>query len=428
MKESRDSLGKPSTFVRSGHKLDINRIEKTIRRSRRTPQERSVENNDANSGCSRLPAQLPVGIECRTPSPEPGSRPDDDIPDANDSFMLGSKRSWPASPSALTLGSVPSMTAGETLVAPDVFTPEFASIAPDYFPICSLTGHDQFSRLARCYNIAQKKLATASGRGILTSAALQAFKSRNILLAILEPVIGRHRMAELFLRNFAVAFENDRGFTSFIKSHVVPNIGATQLGEPSDTLRVVQDSIDTAISSLDSTGSTRRLLEKIETEAGGTDHDVISFQSSWDDNADFEEFIVPSALSPSTDFSASTEADIKTPPTPTEIAPIAYGLADYGSHLATAPLASQFEVAAQAYLSGEVSAQDQFQSIAAYERVKTAKGKVLTRMAWYCLSRISGQLGRASEAGTFLMQAVRGSMYFCDEEGDEWQEVSHLFV
>lgn len=428
MKESRDSLGKPSTFVRSGHKLDLNRIEKTIRRSKRTPQESSVEKLDADSGCSSLPAQLPIGIECRTPSPEPGSLIDDNVLDADDSFKPGPKRLWPESSSPFTLGSAPSMT--ETFFAHDIATPGFTPCAPDYFHISSLAGHDHSSRLERCYNITQKKLASASGRGLLTNAALQAFKSRNALLAVLESAIGKHRMAEMFLRNFAAAFENYPGFTSFIKSRVMPNIDATQLGEPSDALNVVDGSIEAAISALGLMGCTRQLLKKFETELSGTNHETFSYQSPLDDAAGFEEFIVLSALSPSTNCSASTEAEIGMPPTPSDNAPIADTCADSDSdsHLATAHLVGRLEVAAQAYLSGEVSAQDQFRSITAYESVVTAKGKGLTRMAWYCLSRISGQLGRAMEAGNCLMQAVRGSTYYNDDEGDEWQDVNYLFV
>lgn len=433
MKESRESLGKPSTFIRSGHKLALNRIEKTIRRSKnKYLSEGSPEKqgHDAASGHSRksVPASsLPIGIECRTPSPDPMVNESVELAAAK-SLDFGSNELWAQSdgfqisnllddPSdVFALNSV-SSTAGN-LFCPQFLHAGLSSIVSDQVTNTSVSAHYRdahIDRLERCYNISQKKLALAYGQGLLpsplTDMGLRTFKSRNALLSALEPVVGdRYRMAELFLCNFAVTFGHHSHFSSFTQRHVLPTIQHGETVRPS-----IESSIDAVFSSLDLSSSIRSMIE----DAGTHDarEDTAPNEFGWHDS-NLEDYIDPSALSPSTEISAS---EFDTPLTPLEGAPCWHNSPE-------SRLISGLEGAAVAYHSGDnASASTQLRSITAYENVITPKGKVLTRLAWYCLSYISGHLGMAEAAKSCLIQAVQGSTYFRQDEGDEWQDVSHLF-
>ncbi|KAH8746807.1 Clr5 domain-containing protein [Diaporthe sp. PMI_573] len=92
MKASRDSIGKTSTFVRTGQRLDFDRVQKTIRRSKNRAPKIAAEVKRPKLGQAdpAPPAcNQPSRVECRTPSPEPLPAKDGlDFLDSLDSSIL----------------------------------------------------------------------------------------------------------------------------------------------------------------------------------------------------------------------------------------------------------------------------------------------------------------------------------------------------
>lgn len=426
MKESRDSLGKISTFRRSGQAIDINRIEKTIRRSKsKALNEASTESFDARSARLSLhvPA-LPTGIECRTPSPEPKLEADLQAPadtpifDADEALNFDLISPLDAS-DQFKMSSLGASGIAGGLLGSDLYSPDFVRDFPDHLNVSSSIDHHRYDshmdRLERCYHITQKKLISASAR-LLPSLThpdpeIQSFRSRNALLAILESIIGNKSLVtDLFLRNFAAAFRHHQEFSLFIQEHVIPSLGESQPNQTcSPFTETVENAIANALLPLNLFALTRKLID-----TRGIQNEARSDQAFW---SDATEFIVPSALSPSADSSIS---EVEMPPTPSDDAPHTFD--DYH-------LVNQLETAASAHHSGHSTlAKTLFHAITAYENVTTMKGKVLTRLAWYCLSCLYRQSGTAAETQQCLMQAVRGSTYFCEDEGEDWHDVSHLFI
>lgn len=431
MKESRDSLGKTSTFRRSGQTIDINRIEKTIRRSKsKALKEASPEDHDARSFRSSLPA-LPTGIECcsRTPTPEPkldaNPQPPADISILNVDDAFNINLINPLDPGSRF--KIPSLHGGSGILGglfgPDLCNTDFVRDIPDPLHVFSSINHPQYDlhidKLERCYHITQKKLISASARLlpslILPNTEIQSFKFRNTLLAILESIIGsRSLMIDLFLCNFAAAFGHHQEFSSFVQQHVIPSLEGSQLSQRSDPFTdKVENAVANAMLSLNLRAMTRELID-----ARGVQDEARSEQAFW---SDATEFIVPSALSPSADSSVS---EVEMPPTPSPS-----DASDDPNIFDDCHLVNQLETAALAYHSGQSTlAKAQLHAIAAYENVITTKGKVLTRLAWYCLSCVYRQSGTVTETQHSLMQAVRRSAYFREDEGEEWRDVSHLFI
>lgn len=371
-----------------------------------------------------MPASsLPIGIECRTPSPEP--RPDEiDQLTADDSFGLGLTKPWAQSgdffidpfiedPSPSTLGSTAPSTTGQ-LFSPGHPEAELPPSASDQLTIGSASEPHRdahLDRLERCYNISQKKLALAYGRALLPPTdvvELRWFKSINALLAVLEPVIGdRYQMAELFLCNFFITFKSHPHFSRFTRLHVLPNLQRRENVRPP-----IESCIDATLADLGLSSSVRSMI--VDIRASDARNGAAPNELRWDD-ANLEDYINPSALSQSTAGGLSA-SELEMP----LILLDDTSYSSYESHLI-----SEFEGVAVAYPGNDKLARVRLRSITAYESVVvTAKGKVLTRLAWYCLSYLSDM---AEEVESCLISAVQGSTYFRDDEGDEWQDVSYLF-
>lgn len=286
----------------------------------------------------------------------------------------------------------------------------------DQLTVCSAGARVRNShqeKLERCYHVSQKKLALSSrgdAQRSLDAAELRSFRSKNALLAILEPAIGdQHRMFELFLHNFAATFISDSQLSKFIRLHIAPHIQHDW-----DLEAQTKESIHAALCSIGLSDATRGMLDAItasdsRTEAAG------DATTTWDD-ANLGDYIDPSALSPSTELSAP---ESEMPLTPLDDIPC--GSSD-------PRLLGELDAVATAYHEGDESlARARLRSVTARGAVVTVKGRMLTRLAWYCLSHVSGRLGRAEEAESCLVQAVRGSTYFRDDDGEEWEDVCHLF-
>ncbi|ROV94954.1 hypothetical protein VMCG_08303 [Cytospora schulzeri] len=415
LKASRDSLGKTSTFVRAGLKVDIDRIEKTIRRSKnRSPKilakVRSPATPEAEPEEAATP-NLPSGIECRTPSPEPPHQAKNelslfdansthfDTPDFDYDFAKFEVNAIEPQPSNVL----------------DVFSP---SVAGQLEPLESYTYHDpRIDIIWDCYSTALRKLALAHGR--LQPLAdpdpdLQLFRYRNTLLSMLEPILSTEQftLRELFLHNFSTTFSERTEFPQFAQ-HVIQAIGVGSPKSGAATNCLTQE-IESAlqITGIHAQSYTRQFLEARSGRNFTNSQTSLSDDIIVSDGTESTQALSPSTAS-STSFSSSS-LGIEMPLTP---------LGSEGG-----PQMHDLETATFAYHLGEIDkAETSLRGIAAYDGRVSTKGQVLMRLAWYCLCYILRQSGRLEDAEGCLIQAVRGSTYFSETNGTEWEEVSYLF-
>lgn len=452
MKKSRESLGKPSTFVRSGQKLEQIRIERTIRRSKArasTKPESPSEPKTADSLVAVLTApgvpkkSLPTGIECRTPSPEPHR---------ND------------------IGN--SLFDSYDIVMPKQYACRLLEAYNMEAPAGPLERHDDYLDKLKLCEIARRKLSEADFSWETQTppnhtSGLQAFKRRHRWLAVLEPaIVDRIQLCVAHLQNIAATFSNCPTLSRFIHQYVLPALEHNGSNGGMATLAgQVDEFIHMGINLLNLSAETISLLQNVPNphrkhmsdgvafaaryedlinpavlhgSLGTVDESILSFQPF-----DFDISELPlvssdgsspatTALSPSdVAVSPSTLFDGLSPRTETEVLlsdmkPMAarYYAGDWESCYLR-----ELNLCVSLYHSGNsTSAVTGLRSVAVYGSSSTARGNVLTRVAWHCLSCIHQQEGMEEQAGRCLLEAVRGSLQFRDDRGEEWHEVSHLFL
>ncbi|KAJ4424389.1 hypothetical protein N0V82_000908 [Gnomoniopsis sp. IMI 355080] len=206
LQKSRESLGKPSTFVRSGQKLEQVRIERTIRRSKA----RALAKHESSKDACEMPVPvlgvpsvsvrlLPTGIECRTPSPEPQRH----------------HRSDPMFEYCDIL--VPESHARSSQ---EVYS--FDAAADDQ------QRQESYLEHLKTYDIATRKLRTvqvswATPNSSDQPAGLHAFRYRNVFLAVLEPaIIGKDQLCVKYLQNYAATFLDCPELSLFTRCYVLP--------------------------------------------------------------------------------------------------------------------------------------------------------------------------------------------------------------
>lgn len=415
MKASRDSLGKTSTFVRSGVKVDIDHIQKTIRRGKNRPPKipakvRSPEKPKQEPEQAATP-NLPSGIECRTPSPEPTAPAKEELSifDPHTQFDTSD------------------LDYDFTKFEVDIIQPQLShaldvlspSVSGQLEPLESYQYHDpRIDIIWDCYSTALRKLALAHGRVLSLgdpAPGLQLFRYRNTLLAMLEPMISTEqlRLRELFLHNFSATFSERLEFPQFAQ-HVIQAIGVGSLKDGATTGCLTQE-IDTAlqITGIYAQSFTWRFLEAKNGQIATELQSPLSDGNGVATRAESSEALSPSIAS-SSSSSSGPEMRVSTPTSnPTDVGPQLHDL----------------EAATFAYHLGEIdTAETSLRGIAAYDGRVSTKGQVLMRLAWYCLCYILRQSGRLEDAEGCLIQAVRGSTYFSETNGTEWEEVSYLFA
>lgn len=449
LQKSRESLGKPSTFVRSGQKLEKVRIERTIRRSKARRAAVQVESKQDSSempitvpSVHSVPRRLlPTGIECRTPSPEPQlNLRGDSMFEYCDIFEPD-------------LHARPSQEAYNFDVAAD-----------------DQQQQDTYFEQIRIYEIATRKLSivnlsfatpTSSGQ----TAGLHAFRNRNALLAVLEPaIIDKEHLCIKYLQNYAAEFLSCPNLSVFTRHYVFPVLERNGSSvETGALVRDVKNFIQRGINLLHLSPHTSELIERAASsnKSHALEEDVFAMH--------YEDAINPAVLNgclvtnvPSGPFDAfnfeiseDTLVDsIGSSPATTTFSASDYGMSPPtlfdGSSPATEAeamvpnmistaarsqadvldlhLCHELDLSVSLYQSGDgASAITGLRKVAASENLKTARGKVLTRLAWFCLSYIYREEAMSEQAGYCMGEAVRGSTNFCDERGEEWHEVSHLF-
>lgn len=449
LQESRQSLGKPSTFVRSGHKLEQNRIERTIRRSkaralardeskRQTP-EMSLSGHSMPN-VTRKP--LPTGIECRTPSPEP-----------KESFV-----------EADSVCDSP----------PHVRLPTRAGTLEAYnfkAAVDLQEQQDAYLHKLKICDIATRKLwithfswDTPAPSDSFTILGLSAFRLRNALLAVLEPaIIDKNRLCITYLQIYGGTFLDCSKLSLFSRQYVLPAL--EHHGSGGDTVALGRDAdnfiqlgfrllglSDGTISLIESAGSMAQKPMLVD------DVSSMQYENAIDpavlhDFFDIDEPILPFAslggcetaesplvasgvsspattvfsasdygMSPSARFSPATETD----------ATIPEGSTSAAQSLANDPesdLLHGLDLYVSFYQSGDSAwAMTGLRNIATSEVFSTTRGKVITRLAWLCLFYIQREEGMVEDTEHCLMKAIRGSTYFRDDRGEEWHEVRHLFL
>lgn len=411
MKATRDSIGKTSTFVRAGQKLDFDRVQKTIRRSKNRVPKSAAEEKPPKLGRAEPAAPAcnqPSRVECRTPSPEPLAPKDElDLLDSLDSNGLRVD--------GATLDHAFSNFGSDTFHThlSDSLLPFSPSDAGQFEPFDSCRYEDpQVEIVWECYARAHHKLALRCAwlrENGLSDPVLRRFRRDNSLLAMLEPVVatnGHHVMRELFLANFVSAFSQRSEFTQFARS-IQQTIGQAF----TDTKALSHHSavLERTFQHLGLQTYTRRFIGNEE------DRDSTESPHSSDDN-------VPA---PKTESSDGLSPDVDLPSPVTEMPPTPPSCNDYDN----GPDAGELEAAAFAYHLGETdTAKTRLRALTCYEGSVSTKGQVLMRLAWYCLSCVERESGRLEEADGSLMQAIRGSTFYPAADGTEWDEVSYLFV
>lgn len=446
MKKSRESLGKPSTFVRSGQKLEQIRIERTIRRSKArasTKEELQAKSADALIAVSREPGvpeqSLPTGIECRTPSPEPhmnetGDSYDVYRPQQNACFLL------------------------------EAYNLEVPTDCPEQ--------NDHYLDKLKICEIASRKLSKAyfswetqppSGQ----FGGLQDFRRRNRWLAVLEPaIVDKTQLCVAHLQNLASTFSNCPNLSLFVHQFVLPTLELDEKDVQMATLaRQVDDFIQMGKELLNLSFETISLLQDASTltrkHAGhgnafsvryedlinpaifhgslGISHDSILSFESFDFDISQIALVSPNIPSPTTTafspsevaMSPSTLFDGLSPCTEAEaiISDMKPVTARYYAGDWASCYLRELNLCVSLYHSGNsTAAVTGLRSLAASGNPSTTRGKLLTRVAWYCLYCIYQQEGMNEQAGNCLLEAVRGSLHFRDDRGEEWPEVSHLFI
>lgn len=403
MKASRDSIGKTSTFVRAGQKLDFDRVQKTIRRSRnRVPKSADEENPPKLGRAEPAPpaCNQPSRVECRTPSPEPLAPKDElHLLDSLDSPSLR------VDDAALdhALGGF----------GPDTFMPFSPSEAGQFEPFDTCHYHDPHVEMIwECYARAHQKLALRCA-WLRTNAQsdpfLRRFRRDNSLLAILEPVVaasGHHVMRELFLANFVSTFSHRPEFAQFAQSARQTLTQASTDTKASSHHAAV---VESALQYLGLQTYTRRFI--------GTKVDADRTESPPSPDE--------SIPAPKTESADGLSPDVDLPSPGTEMPPTPPSCNDYDN----GPDTGELEAAAFAYHLGETdTAETRLRALACYERSVSTKGQVFMRLAWYCLSCVQRESGRVEEADGSLMQAIRGSTFYPATDGTEWDEVSYLLM
>lgn len=416
MKASRDSIGKTSTFVRAGQKLDFDRVQKTIRRSRnRVPKSAAEERppklrraEPAAPACNQ-----PSRVECRTPSPEPLAPKDElDLLDGLDSDGLDSN-GLRIDGGALDhgFGNFGSDTFQTHLS--DSLLPFSPSDAGQFEPFDTCHYEDpNVETIWECYARAHHKLALRC-EWLRTNApsdpVLRRFRHDNTLLAILEPVMaanGRHFMRELFLANFASTFLHRSEFSSFAQS-VQQTLGRVFPDTKGSSHHAT--AVERALQCLGLQTYTRRFIGSKE----GRDSTGSPLSSD------------ESVPAPKTESPDGWGPDVDLPSPGTEMPPTPPSCNDYDS----GPGAGELEAAAFACHLGETdTAETRLRALTCHEGSVSTKGQVLMRLAWYCLSCVQRESGRLEEADGSLMQAIRGSTLYPAADGTEWDEFSYLFI
>lgn len=417
MKASRDSIGKTSTFVRSGQKLDLDRVQKTIRRGKNRVPKSAAEEKPPKLGRAEAapPAcNQPSRVECRTPSPEPTAAKDDlDMLDSLDSNGLLI--------SGTVLDSTFSNFGSETFhtQVSDPFNPFTPSDAGQYEPFDSCCPYEDphIEAIWKCYARAHHKLALRFGclqANTQSDPVLRRFRCKNTILAVLEPILagrGQHIIRELFLANFVATFLHRSEFAQFAQTvdrtlrQAFPDI---------ETSSPHAGAVESALQDLELQSYTRRFMEANE------DKNVTECPSSSGSISSDEAFLVPKAES-----SDGLSPDLDLPSPGTEMPPTPLSCKDYDD----GPHADELEAAAFAYHLGEMdTAEIRLRPLTCFEGAAPTNGRVLIRLAWYCLSCVQRESGRAQEAERSLMQATQGSMLFPATDGTEWDEVRYLFL
>ncbi|KAJ0122329.1 hypothetical protein J7T55_002842 [Diaporthe amygdali] len=410
MKASRDSIGKTSTFVRSGQKLDFDRVQKTIRRSKnRVPKNAAEEKSPKLGRAEPAPpaCNQPSRVECRTPSPEPSATKDSlDLLDSLDSNGLRIE-----STDLHTFSNFGSETF-HTHVS-DSFLPFTPSDAGQFEPFDSCHYEDpRVEMIWDCYVRAHHKLALRC-ESLRTNAhsdpCLKNFRRKNSLLAVLEPVLatsGHHNMRELFLANFVATFLHRPELSKFAQ-----NIGQT-INQASTDIEASSHHpaiVEGALQYLGLQSYTRRFIDSSDNE-NATESPSLSDEST---------------PAPKIESSDGLSPDVDLPSPGTEMPPTPPSCNDYDE----GPQAGELEAAAFAYHLGELdTAEIRLRAFTCYDGAISTKGQVLIRLAWYCLSCVQRESKRDEEAEGSLMQAIRGSTFYPTADGTEWEEVSYLFM
>lgn len=411
MKATRDSIGKTSTFVRAGQKVDFDRVQKTIRRSKNRVPKSAAEEKPPKLGRAEpaTPAcNQPSRVECRTPSPEPLAAKDElDLLDSLDSSCLRG--------GGIALDDAFSSFGPETFHThlSDALFPFSPSDAGQFEPIDTCHYEDpQAEMIWKCYARAHHKLAIRHEWlqiNAFSDPILRRFRRDNSLLAILEPVIAtdrHHIMRELFLANFVSTFLHRPEFNQFAQSVDQTMCQAFPNTKASSRHTAVTEK---ALEYLKLQAYTRRFIGTDE------DRDPTDSPPSSDKN-------VPA---PKTESSDGLSPDVDLPSPGTEMPPTPPSCNDYDN----GPEAGELEAAAFAYHLGvKDTAETRLRALACYEGSVSTKGQVLMRLAWYCLSCVERESGRVEEADGSLMQAIRGSTFYPATDGTEWDEVSYLFM
>ncbi|KAJ4397380.1 hypothetical protein N0V93_001605 [Gnomoniopsis smithogilvyi] len=454
LKKSRESLGKPSTFVRSGQKLEQNRIERTIRRSKTRASAKDGSKQDTskmpvtvmNEPC--VPGQsLPAGIECRTPSPDPQLNHND----------------------------------GSLFDSCDMLEPELdvCQLSEVYNFEAAAAGQqdqqdeqDTYPDRLKIYDIAIRKLGTARfswgppAPSDEPPAGIQAFRHRNALLAVLEPaIVDKKQLCTTYLQNYAATFLDCPKLSQFNLQYVLPALPHDgRSGEIAALSREAENFIQMGIKMLHLSAHTMNLIERAASSTQSNKQEEDDPMALYEDainpailngtlvsnvpnvNLDTFDFDIPeealvmsNASSPSTTtFSASDHAmspftlvDGSSPATETDYTALNWGLtaAQYQVDNLDSHLLHGLDLSILLHQSGDSeTAMTGLQSVAASKNLSTARGKVLTRLAWFCLACIYREQGITDKAGSCLAEAVRGSMNYRDDMGEDWHEVSHLFV
>lgn len=410
LKTSRDSVGKTSTLVRAGQKVDFDRVEKTIRRSKNRVPKSAAQEKPPKLGRAdpAAPARnQPSRVECRTPSPEPLT--------ANDDLDMLASLDPPCPHGG---GNALNHEFGEFVPISDSFIP-FSSLsnAVPFEPFEAGRFEDPHVEIIwDCYARTHHKLALRCEWLRTTSLSdpdLKRFRSDNALLAVLEPLVatnGRRVMRESFLANFLSSFVHRPEVAEFSRD-IQQTIEQASIDTSNDTKATSRHAtvIESALQHLGLQTYTRRFI--------GTKGDTDSADSPIPSEEEASPLMTesPYGLSPDVDFpSPGTEM----PPTPPS-----WDGYDNG------PNANEFEAFAFAFHLGETdTAETRLRALTCYEGPVSTKGQVLMRLAWYCLSRVQRETGRAEEADGSLMQATRGSTFYPATDGTEWDEVSYLFI
>lgn len=378
MKASRDLIGKTSTFVCAGRKLNLNRVKKNLHRS---GNKIAIEEKPP-ADCGK-----PSRVECRTPSPEPLSG------DVDLDLLEGLESNSIVDTTALDRAFGNSTSDISHTHVSDSLESFIPDNVEQFKP--SETSEDPYFELTwECYLRVHHKLALRCEwlqTNALSDSLLRRFRRNNTLLAMLEPIVALNQhsiMRLLFLANFVSAFIHRPEFSTFTQ-HVQQTIQA-------DTLHHATV-IENALQYLGLQTYTRRFIGR-------------------------EEHSDTPGSPPSSGESISA-ANIESSNNNVSPGAVSFNHDDKG------PDPADLEVAMFAYQLGETDTADmRLRALTCYEGSISTRGQVLTRLAWYCYSCIQRELGRCDEANRSLIQSIRGSTFYPATNGTEWDEIGYLFM